>query len=126
MPKPPEPSGTLSINPASDLHLGGHIQFDYTVGGKLPGNTLPRIQLLSYQDTDGDGQIDDIVCGVAGNAEPGTSYDAQPWVLGGGSSQWLTNGGPATCVASLYYWGQVKGIQTWVRLSEDLTFIAEG
>lgn len=92
----PAPSGTIAIAAGSDLRLGGAVSFDYTVDN-LPGNAGPRIQVQCFQDTDADGQVDDIVYGEAWGA-------GVPFLLGSGSSPWKTNGGPAHCVATLYYW----------------------
>jgi hypothetical protein len=35
------------------------------------------------------------------------------FLLGGGMSAWLLNGGPADCVANLFYFGQHAGVQTF-------------
>lgn len=95
----PVPSGTIAIAPGSDLSLGGVVTFDYTVDG-LPGWANPRVQLMCYQ-------AGALVYGMALNADPNNGVPtatAQPFVLGGGSSDWLTNGGPAECDATLFYW----------------------
>lgn len=103
----PVPSGTIAIAAGSDLNLGGVVTFDVTVSD-LPGNANPRIQVMCSQPDDvpfdyafPDGSIhthiDPLVYGEAGPAEQG-------FLLGGGMSVWLLHGGPAECVATLYFW----------------------
>lgn len=88
-------TGTISLdqpNPA----LGDTVTFTCTTEG-LRGNQDARVEVQAFQDVDGDGQMDDIVYGEAWGI--GVSF-----LLGSGSSPWLTRGGPAHCVAKLYYW----------------------
>ena len=104
----PVPSGTIAIAAGSELALGGWVTFDTTTDD-LPGWANPRIQVLCYQDVnesgivsrtedlDANGFVDDVVYGMALAAD-----DA--FELGGGSSDWLTAGGPAECDAVLYFW----------------------
>lgn len=94
---PAAPSGTIAIADGYSPALGQDLLFDYTVGD-LPGWANPRIQVMCYQDGE-------LVYGEARAADPSEPVNAQPFApLGGGSSQWLTNGGPAECEATLYYW----------------------
>lgn len=87
MPKT-EASGTLTLV-TPDPHLGGAAEFTVTTTG-WPAGADARVQVLAYQDGA-------VVYGEAGPAD-------QAFLLGGGSSQWRANGGPAHCVATLYYW----------------------
>jgi len=112
-------SGTIAINPSSQLYLGGIVSFDWSVEG-LKGNQNPRIQLMAYQDGE-------VVYGEAHNAEPKLGdppFDGASFQLGGASSQWLENGGPADCVATLYYWDNHPN-QVFVALA-SVEFHAEG
>jgi hypothetical protein len=60
----------------------------------------PRIEVLCYQ-------ADGLVYGEAGGV-------TQAFLLGGGWSRWLeVGGGPADCVANLYYFGSHAGRQTY-------------
>lgn len=102
-------TGTIALDPATPPALGDPLNFIWTADG-LHGNQKPRIQVMAYQDVDGDTQVDDIVYGEAYPA--GIGFDP----LGGGGSYWLTNGGPAHCVATLYYW-DFHPQQTFVPLA---------
>lgn len=112
------PSGTIAIAAGSDLRLGGVVSFDYTVDGGVNEcypygtNKCARIQVVCYQG--------DAAVYAAAEMAPFNSF-----VLGGGSSAWLTNGGPATCEATLYYW-QWHPVQTFVPLAPSITFEAAG
>lgn len=59
----------------------------------------PRIEVLCYQNGS-------LVYGEAGGV-------ADSFLLGGGGSIWLSGGGPADCVANLFYFGQHAGSQTY-------------
>lgn len=64
----------------------------------------PRVEVLCYQ-------AGALVYGEAG--APGDAF-----LLGGGGSIWLySGGGAASCVANLYYFGQVAGKSTAVYLA---------
>jgi hypothetical protein len=64
----------------------------------------PRIEVLCYQ-------FGSLVYGEAGGVD-------NQFVLGGGWSLWLgAGGGPADCVANLYYFGYTKGQQTYELLA---------
>ena len=104
----PIPSGSLSLDQPVPA-LGDWITFTWSVSN-LPGWATPRIQVICSQD-------DVVVYGVAGPAW-------QSFLLGGGSSNWLTNGGPAVCVATLYYW-QFHPSQIFHPL-DSVTFAAGG
>lgn len=100
-------TGTIAVDPSTPPQLGQPLSFIWSLDG-AHGNVSPRIQVLAYQDTDADGQVDDLVYGEAYPA--GTGFNP----LGGGGSLWLTNGGSAHCVATLYSWQQIHGQQTFV------------
>lgn len=95
-----------------DPHLGGYVHFavnDLPSGIKTEcnysGGRCARIQVVCTQGGD-------VVYGEAGPAEYG-------FILGGGASQWLTNGGEADCVATLYYWNNHPS-QTFIWLAETM------
>jgi hypothetical protein len=109
--KPSDPSITLNgpTNGASvQPSLGSTVTFTTT----YPSSTKnPRVQVLCYQNGA-------LVYGESGSPD-------YAFVLGGGSSQWLANGGPANCEADLldvYYQG---GQQQVVWLAST-TFNAAG
>jgi hypothetical protein len=65
----------------------------------------PRVQVICYQ-------AGILVFGMAGPH----NYVFQ---LGGASSEWLTNGGGADCVADLYYWSYNRGQQfNWLASTQ--------
>lgn len=108
-------TGTIAVDPSTPPQLGQPLDFIWTADG-LHGQQSPRIQVMAYQDVDADTQVDDLVYGEA-RATSG-SVNALPFdPLGGGGSDWLTNGGPAHCVATLYFWDKVQGQQTFVPLA---------
>jgi hypothetical protein len=63
----------------------------------------PRIEVLCYQGGS-------LVYGEAGGVN-------DTFLLGGGGSIWLTNGGSADCTANLYYFGWHAGTQTYNKLA---------
>ncbi len=96
-------TGTISVN-QTNLHLGDYATFTSTFSPKNLDSKYPggiRIQVLCYQNGE-------LVYGQAGH------YDLK-FLLGGASSQWLINGGGASCVADLYYWSYNGGQKfNWV------------
>lgn len=78
-------SGTISLN-ESNVALGDTVTFTTSFDGKLKN---PRIEVLCYQNS------------VLVYGEGGSAYDT--FLLGGGGSLWKDSGGPADCVANLYY-----------------------
>ncbi len=90
-------SGTIAVAAGSDLSFQGIVSFDTSYAGHLKN---PRVEVLCYQDGS-------LVYGEAGDAD-------QSFVLGGGGSIWVygpdgvpgggDGGGPADCVANLFYW----------------------
>lgn len=118
----PVPSGTIAIADGYTPALGDDLLFDFTV--EDIGNKNPRIQILCYQEVTPENP-DGLVYGEARDAEPGSSFNSQPFApLGGGSSEWLLNGGPAECVATLYFW-DFHPSQTFVPLA-SVEFVAGG
>jgi hypothetical protein len=83
----PISTGTIGA-PVGDVRLGGEVTFPYSFDGK--GNQQPRIEVDCYQDGE-------LVYAAAARAW-------EPVVLGGGWSLWVERGGPASCVAILYWW----------------------
>ena len=84
----PGPSGSLYLDQCDPV-LGDVVTFTWQVSN-LPGWAEPRIQVVCYQGTT-------LVFGTAAPAN-------DPVLLGGAASDWRTNGGPAECIATLYYW----------------------
>jgi hypothetical protein len=105
---PQPPSGTITLDQA-DPHLGDWVTFTWATTG-LKGNQHPRIQIMCYQSS----------ALVYGEAGPAT----QSFLLGGASSAWLYVGGPAECIATLYYWDW-HPVQTFVPLA-SIGFAAGG
>ncbi len=107
--KPVSGSSTASISLASPLapKLGDWVTFNYSYSGTI---SSPRIEIDCYQN------------GVMTFASAAPADQAQQ--LGGGSSQWLTNGGSATCNAILYYW-DFHPTQTFLWLAQT-SFNAAG
>ena len=83
-------TGSLSAWPA----LGDYVTFSATYPKQLESKGV-RIQVMCYQNGD-------LVFGMAGAHD----YD---FLLGGAMSNWYLNGGPASCVADLYYWSYNGG-----------------
>ena len=109
-------AGTIAVRDGSDLRLGGTVSFDVTfspdnLDKKHKGGV--RVEVLAY-----DPETGDLIYGMA-------AHHDQPFVLGGGSSQWLTQGGPANCVANLYFWSYKGNVQRYNLLASQ-TFEASG
>jgi hypothetical protein len=98
-------AGAAATQPA----LGTWVTFNTTI----PSNVrIPRVEVLCYQN------------GSLVYGEAGAPTDA--FLLGGGGSIWLyEGGGAANCVANLYYFGQVNGVSTAIYLATT-TFDAAG
>lgn len=105
--KMPAQSGTIVLDQPSPS-LGDTVTFTTTTSG-LKGNQTPRIYLAAFQALDGDMVVDDLVFGMSRDATEG-------FKLGADTSAWLSNGGPAHCVAQLYYWDW-HPVQTFVPLA---------
>jgi hypothetical protein len=107
-------TGTIAVREGSDLRLGGTVSFDVTfspdnLDKKHKGGV--RVEVIAY---DPSGAI------IFGTAQ---HYD-QSFVLGGGWSPWREQGGPAHCVANLYYFSY-HGSQQYNRLA-SVSFEAAG
>ena len=97
-----EPS--IALN-ETDVALGDAITFTTTVANNVRN---PRIEVLAYQD------------GVLVYGEAGGTDDT--FVLGGnvdGGSIWRNVGGPATCIANLYYFTHKANTPGVVYLAAD-------
>jgi hypothetical protein len=93
-------SGTIELNSSSELSFGGQVSFDTTVDEHVK---IPRVEVLCYQDGE-------LVYGEAGSNE-------DSFLLGGGGSEWIDRGGgPASCVANLFFFDKIKGRQTYSLL----------
>ena len=90
--------------------LGDMVTFD----AGYPSNVRnPRVDLKCYQNGA-------LVYGETASLDQDaqTQLTGQPGLtLGGGASLWLTNGGPADCVATLYYLSQKSGTQIYNGLA---------
>lgn len=105
---PPTITPTISLNEPLPVALGDTVTFSVTVP---KGTKNPWISLIAHQG-------ETLVYGE-GNPPDAT------FKLGGWSSVWLDNGGPAECHAELgdlYFQG---GQQHYTKLAE-MTFPAEG
>jgi hypothetical protein len=85
---------------AAQPTLGSWVAFSTVIPSNVKN---PRVEVLCSQNGA-------LVYGEAGSP-------ADSFLLGGGGSLWLTNGGAASCVANLYYFGQVGGQSTAVYLA---------
>jgi hypothetical protein len=106
--------------------LGQEVDFAVAYGNVKD----PRVEVLCYQPTDPSGYamfVDGkgyLVYGEARGATPdqGDYMGTYPFVLGGGMSAWLLDGGSAACTANLFYFGKQAGQQVYVWLaSKDFT-----
>jgi hypothetical protein len=106
---------------ASQPSLGGTVTF----AAGYPNNTKnPRVEVLCYQQSDPSGlALYDpargyLVYGETGDIGQALGDGTSPlgyngFLLGGGMSAWLLNGGSAECLANLFYFGQHAGTQTF-------------
>jgi len=83
-------------------NLGDWVSFTVTFPKQLESKNV-RIQVACYQN----GNL------VYADAQ---TYTAS-FELGGSASQWWSNGGGATCVADLYYWGG-NGSFNWLATTQ--------
>lgn len=97
---------SITLN-QSPVKLGDWVTFSYSVPD---GVKSPRIQVMCYQ-----GGV--VTYGMALAA-------SQAFELGGGSSDWRTNGGAADCTATLYQWDW-HPVQTFVPYA-SVSFAAGG
>lgn len=84
-------STSLTASGAWEPRLGESVTFTTSFPSKLDANFV-YVQVLCYQNGA-------LVFATAGR------YD-RAFIMGGSVSPWLANGGPASCNADLYYWGQ--------------------
>jgi len=106
---------------ASQPSLGGTVTF----AAGYPSNTRnPRVEVLCYQQGDPSGlaMYDPargfLVYGETGDIGQALGDGTSPlgyngFLLGGGMSAWLLNGGSAECLANLFIFGQHAGVQTF-------------
>jgi hypothetical protein len=80
--------------------LGASVAFDTGYPSSVRN---PRIEVLCYQGGS-------LVYGEAGSV-------GETFLLGGGGSIWLTNGGSADCTANLFYFGSHAGVSTYNKLA---------
>jgi hypothetical protein len=84
---PAPPSGTIVLDTAAPAY-GQPVTFTTTVSGRLKVYQYPLVYVACSQDELVYGQLD---------------YPDTAFILGGGSSLWVTRGGgPAECIATLY------------------------
>lgn len=104
---PQTSSGTIELATPEPVALGDQITFIVTIDGNVK---TPRVEILAYQDE------------TLVYAEAGSAFDT--FMLGGnpqGGSNWADAGGPATCVANLFFFKK----QEYVLLAST-QFNAEG
>lgn len=96
MPLPPAGSGTITLATPDPVALGDDITFNHSGDEDLSN---PRIWVAAFQDGE-------LVYGEGASPDDGVK-------LGSGSSDWLTNGGPAECTVDLYYILNKNGKGEW-------------
>lgn len=92
-------AATITLNQATPS-LGDVVTFSYTgVTDDCGKNYGPRCLRI------------ELVCSQAGTpVYVGDAEASQQFLLGGGVSQWVTNGGPADCTAMLYYYSSYNPV----------------
>jgi hypothetical protein len=103
-------TSSISLESYSDLRLGGVVGFNTNVVG-LTGTEYPNVAVSCSQN----GTVVYMELDAVGTE----------FKLGGDSSQWLTNGGPAKCEGDLYAYGWKAG-QESIRLLAQVFFDAAG
>ena len=106
----PVPSGTFALVEPGPYHLGDTVHFSWSADLKPSQN--PRIQVVCFKGSQ-------VVYGEAQDAQ------GNAFVLGGGWSDWRDVGGPADCIATLYFW-DFHPTQTFNPLAPPIGFHAEG
>jgi hypothetical protein len=101
---------TITLATPLPVSLGDYVTFTCTGIPKKVKN--PRVEVLAYQDTDCSGHTGGSFLTYGEAGAPTDSF-----LLGGGGSCWLTQGGPASCIANLYYFSDVGPTQTYVLLA---------
>ena len=99
---PPASTGTLSLDQSAPS-LGDTVTYTFTFEGTKNNDVMVAT-----------------VCSQGGTPVFSTIWPAEngaATLLGGVASNWLENGGPADCVAYLFYWDR-HPVQTEVRLAE--------
>jgi hypothetical protein len=116
-------SSSIVLEDYSYLHFGGEVGFATEAAG-LAGWEWPMVTVWCYQDLNGDGvrefPEDDGDLVYAQMDHPDVEF-----VLGGGSSDWLTSGGPAECKAKLYAYGNKSGNESIRELASTEWFHVE-
>lgn len=87
-------TGTIQVDPSTPAVLGQPLNFIVTTDG-LHGSQNPRVECFAY-----DPNTNDLIYGEVYGVSNGVAV-FNP--LGGGGSLWLTQGGPAHCIARLFY-----------------------
>jgi len=114
-------TNSISLNEVSPTYQGV-VTFTISLAEKrldcygYAHNTCARVEVLCYQGSD-------LVYGEPGDLEQAREFG---FVLGGGSSEWVSRGGgSADCVANLFVFDKVRGQQTYVLLAST-SFAASG
>jgi hypothetical protein len=103
---------SVGIREGSELVLGGTVRFITNAKG-LKGSEWPMVLVKCVDDKD------DVIYAQLDHPDPG-------FVLGDGSSEWRSRGGPADCSATLLaYGGRSGGMDTIRTLAGPVTFHAE-
>jgi hypothetical protein len=116
-------AGQASVASAPSAHLRGTVSFAATAVN-LAGWQWPMVTVWCYQDGNGDG-IHEFPNDGGDLVYAQMDYPNVDFALGGGSSDWLTDGGRAECKAMLYAYGN-KNPETIVTLASTNWFHAEG
>ena len=101
---------SITLNPEPPAALGATVTF--TVTG-IPKNVQnPRVEVVATRDGS-----DAVIYEEAGSVAQAVGDGTDPlgysgFLLGGGGSIWKTEGGPADCVANVFFFDKVKGRQT--------------
>lgn len=110
----PTPTGTIVLVTPTP-QLGQPCVFNVTTIG-LHGSNDPLVELVAFQ---ADVMVYAEVHRFDANGTTAT------FKLGGDSSAWQQNGGPAHCVALLYYW-KWHGVLEKISLAAPIEFDAVG
>lgn len=104
MPKP-EIAATIELATPLPVVVGDPVKFTTEIDGHVKN---PRIRVLAYQN-------DALVYGEAGGIDHTFQLGGNP----DGGSIWTQNGGgPADCIAELYYFDKEQGRQVAVYLAQ--------
>lgn len=104
-----------TITVRGDLRLGGVVFFDTAGIPKKVKN--PRVLVSAFDPTTGD-----LIYAEGGSLAQATGDGTDPlgysgFLLGGGGSRWLSQGGPAHCTGQLFFFDNSGPTQQFVVLA---------